>query len=316
VFDLSDPISKNSFEVFTSDHFEIELPAGHRFPIDKYRRLRNHLIETGILNPEQLREAPLADRSSILYAHDPDYVDRFLNNRLSEAEIRRIGFPWSLGLVNKVLASVGGAIAAAQSALDHGVSGNLAGGTHHAHRDWGSGYCVFNDLAIVALKLLGEGLCQRIAIIDLDVHQGDGNASILNGHPHAFVFNMHCESNFPFRKVSSTFDLHLRAGMGDDEYLDLLEKNLFRVFEFEPDLILYQAGVDPLAQDSLGKLELTHAGLFKRDCTVIGESKKRGVPISLALGGGYSNPIEASIQAYLGTYQAVQRFFGSQFRSP
>lgn len=300
-----------SYNVFYSDHFEIQLPPDHRFPIQKYRLLRNQLIESGILDASQLKEAPLAERASILFAHDAEYTDRFLFNRLIEAEIRRIGFPWSPGLVTKVLASVGGALASARSALLQGISGNLAGGTHHAHRDWGSGYCVFNDLAVTALELLNEGLVKRVAIIDLDVHQGDGNASILNGNPHVFIFNMHCDSNFPFRKVSSTFDLPLPPGVRDAEYLDLLERNLFRVFAFEPDLILYQAGVDPLAQDALGKLDLSHAGLFARDSAVLSEAKKHGVPISLALGGGYSNPIEASLEAYLGTYRAVQRHFGS-----
>jgi acetoin utilization deacetylase AcuC-like enzyme len=300
-----------NYEVFYSDHFEIPLPPAHRFPIDKYRRLRERLLQTGLLTEGQLKEAPLAQRSSILFAHDRGYVERFLDNQLSEAEIRRIGFPWSQELVKKVLASVGGALASARSALIHGVSGNLAGGTHHAHRNWGSGYCVFNDLAITALELLDEGRIQRVAIVDLDVHQGDGNASILNGNPNVFIFNVHCETNFPFRKVSSTFDLSVRAGLGDFEYLELLKQNLHRVFDFRPDLILYQAGVDPLAQDTLGRLELTHSGLFDRDCTVIGESRRQGVPISLALGGGYSKPIDATLEAYLGTYRAVRRYFGS-----
>lgn len=296
-------------EIFYSDHFHIPLPVEHRFPIWKYGLLRARLLHEGLLDETELKEAPLASRESILRAHDETYTDRFLNGQLTEVEIRRVGFPWSEHLVKKVLASVGGALAAAKHALENEISGNLAGGTHHAHRDWGSGYCVFNDLAVTALELLELKLVRKVAIIDLDVHQGDGNAAILNGNPDVFILNMHCQSNFPFRKVSSTFDVELKDGVEDDEYLRLLRENIHRVFDFGPDIVLYQAGVDPLKEDALGKLNLSHSGLFQRDLFVMSECRKRRIPLSLALGGGYSRPIDATLEAYVGTYRALREVY-------
>lgn len=212
--------------------------------------------------------------------------------------------------MKKVLASVGGALAAAEEALQSGISGNLAGGTHHAHRDFGSGYCAFNDQACVALELLGRGAVRRVAIVDLDVHQGDGTAAILGDREDVFLLNVYCEKNFPFRKMSSHLDLALPEGASDHEFLEKLEPGLEQVWAFGPDLVLYQAGVDPLAEDSLGKLALTHRGLYQRDLRVLSECRRRGIPVSLALGGGYSRPIEPTLEAYVGTYRAVREVFG------
>jgi len=206
---------------------------------------------------------------------------------------------------------MGGAVAAAEAALEFGLSGQLAGGTHHAHRDFGAGYCVFNDFAIAALKVLAEGWARRVAIVDLDVHQGDGNAAILAGHPDVFVFSMQGAKNFPHHRVASDLDVDLPDGTGDDAYLRALADHLPAVFDFRPDLVLYQAGVDPLAEDRLGRLALTLDGLAKRDRLVLTECRSRGIPVSLGLGGGYADPIDLSVQAYANTYavaREVHRF--------
>ncbi|MBY0422293.1 MAG: histone deacetylase, partial [Parvularculaceae bacterium] len=218
-------------------------------------------------------------------------------------------FPWSSHVVLRARATVGGATAAARRALVDGVSGQLAGGTHHAHRNFGAGYCIYNDLAVVALTLLNEGVVRRVAIVDLDVHQGDGNAAILGERPDVFVFSVHGEKNFPFRKATSTLDIALPDGAGDDDYLRALAEHLPAVWAFRPDLVLYQAGVDPLKEDRLGRLSLSHQGLFERDAMVLEGAAKRGVPTSIAIGGGYADPIEASVEAYVGVWRAARAAF-------
>jgi acetoin utilization deacetylase AcuC-like enzyme len=176
-------------------------------------------------------------------------------------------------------------------------------------RDSGEGFCVFNDFAVVILNLIKSGLIHRAAIVDLDVHQGNGNSAIMGNNPGVFIFSMHGAKNYPFTRVPSSIDIELPDNTGDEEYLSLLKENLPAVFEFKPDIVLYQAGVDPLKEDSLGRLALTKAGLMERDRIVIGECKKRGVPVSLGLGGGYSKPISHTIDAYCGTYQAAKEIF-------
>ena len=224
--------------------------------------------------------------------------------------IRRIGLPWSKELFMRSLASVGGAIGSAKAALEDGIGGNLAGGTHHAFRDYGEGYCVFNDFAVVILHLIKCGMIHRAAIVDLDVHQGNGNSAILGSNPDVFIFSMHGRKNYPFTKVPSTVDIELDDNTEDEEYLSLLKENLPAIFVMKPDIVLYQAGVDPLKEDSLGRLSLTKAGLMERDRIVLGECRSKGVPVSLGLGGGYSKPIEHTINAYTGTYRAAKEIFG------
>jgi acetoin utilization deacetylase AcuC-like enzyme len=204
---------------------------------------------------------------------------------------------------------VGGCLAAARAALEFGAAGNLAGGTHHAHRNAGEGYCVFNDIAVSFMNLRHENLISRAAIVDLDVHQGNGNSSILGGREDVFIFSMHGEKNYPFRKVPSTLDIGLRDGTGDEEFLELLEKALPQVFAFEPEMVFYQAGVDPLKEDSLGKLSLTLDGLMRRDHMVLSECRKRGIPVSLSMGGGYAKPIALTVEAHVGTYRMVREVF-------
>ncbi|MCS7211265.1 MAG: histone deacetylase [Chloroherpetonaceae bacterium] len=296
-------------KVFYSDRYTIPLPEGHRFPMEKYRLIRFALLREGVVRDSELQEPPLATREQLLLAHSAEYVDAMCRGTVSPDVIRRIGFPWSEALVIRSLATVGGAIAAAESALHDGISGNLAGGTHHALRHSGEGYCVFNDLAVTALWLLKYRRVRRIAIIDLDVHQGNGNSDILRHREDVFIFSMHGEKNYPFRKVPSTLDVALPDGTDDQTFLDALAAHLPKVFAFRPDLVLYQAGVDPLKEDTLGRLALSHDGLMQRDRLVLSECRRRGIPVSLALGGGYAKPIDLTVEAHVGTYKVVREVF-------
>ncbi len=291
---------------FYSDVFNLNLPAGHRFPGGKYALLRRALAEEGIVAPARLRLAPAVADADLLRAHDPAYVAAIDSGTIDAAAMRRIGFPWTEHIPRRARATMGGAAAAARAALKHGLSGQLAGGTHHAHYDFGSGYCVFNDFAVAALAVLAEGLAERVAVIDLDVHQGDGNAAILSPRDDVFVLSLHGEKNFPFRKVASDLDVALADGTEDAAYLRALDEALPAVWGFRPDLVLYQAGVDPLAEDKLGRMALTHDGLMQRDEMVLGGAKGRGVPVSMAIGGGYADPIEASVAAYANTYRVAK----------
>ena len=296
--------------VYYSDHHVVPLPPQHRFPMGKYRKLREALLRSGVVAEPDLALAPLATRRELCYAHRDDYVDAVLEGRLDARALRRIGFPWSPELVRRSLAAVGGAIAAADNALSDGVAGNLAGGTHHAFADAGEGFCVFNDLSVVALRLIDTKRLGRIAIVDLDVHQGNGNSAILGGLPEAFVFSMHGKKNFPFRKVASTLDIELADGTGDAEYLARLEAALPRVIGHRPELVLYQAGVDPLEADKLGRLALSCDGLAERDRLVFEACRRAAIPVSIALGGGYAEPIELSVDAHVGTYRVARDVFG------
>ncbi len=297
-------------KVYYSDHYTVSLPDGHKFPMEKYRLLREKLLAENILSLNELFEPELPTRDVITLAHSLEYYDSFENGTVDPMTIRRIGLPWSKELFYRSLASVGGAIGSARAALEFGIGGNLAGGTHHAFRDYGEGFCVFNDFAVVTLHLIKCGLIHRAAIIDLDVHQGNGNSAILGHNPDVFILSMHGEKNYPFTKVASTVDVELPDGTGDEEYLSQLRKYLPQVFEFKPDIILYQAGVDPLKEDSLGRLSITKEGLAERDRIVLTECKKRGIPVSLGLGGGYSKPIHYSVEAYAGTYRVAKEIFG------
>jgi acetoin utilization deacetylase AcuC-like enzyme len=232
-----------------------------------------------------------------------------LGGSIKKDIMRRIGLPWSETLMRRSRATVGGAMAAARSALEHGVSGQLAGGTHHAHRDFGSGFCVFNDLAVTALTLLGEKIVERIAILDLDVHQGDCNAAILKDRPDVSVVSVHGEKNFPFRKVPSDLDVELPDGTEDEAYIEALLDALPAVAHFKPDLLLYLSGADPLKQDRLGRLSLSFEGLVERDRIVFELCRRRGIPISVAIGGGYADPIADSVTVYANTFRTAREVF-------
>ena len=297
--------------LFYCDHHPIPLPAGHKFPAQKYGLLRAALEAGGFFT---LEPAPLADPATIQLAHDAAYVRQFLDGTLDVRIMRRIGFPWSEQLSRRTLASVGGTLAAASDALASGFGGNLAGGTHHAHRAEGSGFCVFNDLAVGILALRRDGRARRAAVVDLDVHQGDGTASIFEDDPDVLTVSLHAENNFPFRKQRSRVDMGLPDGTGDEEYLSRVGDALPNVVDFRPDVIFYQSGVDGLAGDRLGRLSLTHAGLVERDRLVFEISKLQGIPVVVTLGGGYADPIARTVEAHANTFRTAQTILGSRSR--
>jgi len=292
--------------LFYTDHHVFPLPEGHRFPVRKYRMTRELLEKS---NAFDLRPAPLAEPATIELVHDAQYVRDFVSGVLPPSVVRRIGFPWSQQLVQRTLASVGGTLAATQIALDQGFGGTLAGGTHHAFRAEGSGYCVFNDIAVAIESLRKRETCSRFAVIDLDVHQGDGTAQIFENDSTVFTFSMHGGNNFPFRKQRSRLDIELADGTEDDEYLARLERALPAVLDSRPNLVFYQAGVDPLDTDRLGRLQLSMEGLRRRDEMVLEAVLGAELPLVITLGGGYSDPIERTAQAHAQTFKTALQVF-------
>ena len=293
--------------LFYCDHYAIPLPAGHKFPMAKYALIRERLDADHFFRFEC---APMADPSVVKLAHDGGYVDSFLSGTLSAQAIRRIGFPWSEGLVKRSLASVGGTLSATADALETGWGGNLAGGTHHAFRGEGAGFCVFNDIAVAIEWLRAEGWVTRVAVIDLDVHQGDGTAQIFEDDADVLTTSMHCRANFPFRKQRSKIDIELAEGVGDEPYLEALDSLIPRVLEFDPEIVFYQSGVDALASDALGRLRLSHEGLRERDRRVMEAVSGRAIPFVITLGGGYSEPIELTAEAHANTFRMAAAIFG------
>ena len=261
-------------------------PVGGQFPWDKYGLLLDALRDVG--HPMTLHEPEPMPRGWIEAVHDPDYVAEVFELRVPPAKARRIGFPVSQRLSDRAQRTPAGTWLAAKLALEYGFAANSAGGSHHALYDTGAGYCVFNDLAIAANRLVAEGDASRILIVDCDVHQGDGTAALLAGRPEIVTFSIHGEKNFPARKAQSTLDVGLPDGSGDNAYLEALTGALPPLVDaFSPDLILYQAGVDPHVDDKLGRLALSDEGLAARDRFLAGEAKRVGAPLASALGGGY-----------------------------
>jgi len=305
--EVQDTRAATKHRLFYCDHHEIPLPAGHKFPMGKYRLVRELLEADGLF---EFQPAPFAERRLIELVHDAEYVAHIFNGTLPEAAMRRIGFPWSQGLVNRTLASVGGTLSATSDALERGWGGNLAGGTHHAFRGEGSGFCVFNDIAIAIHSLRGGSRVQHAAIVDLDVHQGDGTAQIFAGDAAVFTASMHGASNFPFRKQQSTIDIDLPDGTDDNAYLHALGQLLPRVLEFRPEIIFYQSGVDALSSDGLGRLSLTHDGLRERDRLVMIAARDHAIPLVITQGGGYAKPIADSALAHANTFRMAAEVFG------
>lgn len=268
-----------------------------RFPRERYRLLYERLKNS---NTIELRAPRMATRAELELGHEADYVDAFLSASLSPEAIRRIGLrPWTDSIIERTLRITGGSLQALEQVLTHGgMAGNMAGGTHHAHADFGSGYCIFNDIALCAIHALQSPKVTRVLVLDLDVHQGDGTASMCARYPDIFTCSVHAESNFPFRKEQSDWDVHLSDEMGDADYLDALDKTLERVRPQDFDLILYQAGVDPLADDGLGRLSLSRQGLDARNQRVFALHKAHGMPMVIFMGGGYAKPIERSVDAF------------------
>jgi acetoin utilization deacetylase AcuC-like enzyme len=304
-------------KAFYSDHFVLPLPEGHKFPMAKYSRLRERILAEGIVAAGDLHEAPAASLDELRLVHDAAYVDAVASGTVPHDIQRRIGFPWSPQMVERSRRSVGATIAAARVALDDGVSANLAGGTHHAFADRGEGFCVFNDVAVGARVLQREGHARRIAIVDLDVHQGNGTAAIFNGDDSVFTFSMHGDKNFPFKKEVSDIDVGLADGTSDDQYLALLREHLDDVLNrHQPDFVFYLAGADPYEGDRLGRLKLTIEGLRSRDEIVLGRCSKAGLPVAISMSGGYANDVDAIVTIHTNTIRtAAQHTWHSSFAS-
>ena len=289
---------------FYSDHFVLPLPEGHKFPMAKYSRLRERIIAEGIVSPGDLHEAPAAEWSDLELVHHRAYVDAVRTGTVATNIQRRIGFPWSPQMVERSRRSVGATIAAAGVALEDGVAANLAGGTHHAFADRGEGFCVFNDVAVAARVLQRDHHARRIAVVDLDVHQGNGTAAIFNGDDSVFTFSMHGEKNFPFKKEVSDLDVALADGTSDDEYLSLLRRHLGDVLQrHQPDFVFYLAGADPYEGDRLGRLKMTIDGLRERDEIVLGTCSKAGLPVAVTMSGGYATDVDAIVTIHANTIQ-------------
>lgn len=289
--------------LFPSDRYPLPLPEGHRFPVAKYAALRRRLeahAAAGI--PLEFVEPHAATDDELVRVHDRAYVGRVLGGTLTAAEIRRIGFPWSPALVERSLRSTGAAVDAAAAALKDGVAASLAGGTHHAGRDWGEGYCVFNDTAVAAREMQARGLVRRVVILDCDVHQGNGTAEIFAGDGSVFTMSIHGAKNFPLRKHPGSLDVPLEDGTGDDAYLAALEPAVAESFDRgRPDLVLYIAGADPYEGDRLGRLKLTKPGLLARDQLVLAAARAAGVPLAIVCGGGYCEEIESIVDIHAAT---------------
>ncbi|WP_354678390.1 histone deacetylase family protein [Cupriavidus plantarum] len=291
---------------FYADHFVLPLPPGHRFPMRKYSMLRD-AVAAGVPGIA-FREAPRADDDALALAHDAAYIADVSAGQLDLARQREIGFPWSVEMVERSRRSSGATIEACRTAFADGISVNLAGGTHHAYADKGGGFCVFNDAAIAARMLQRDGLARRVAVIDLDVHQGNGTASILRDDPTVFTLSLHGEKNYPFRKEASDLDVGLPDGCDDDTYAEALRGALDTLFSrFAPDLLIYLAGADPHEGDRLGRLRLTMAGLARRDTLVFDAARARGLPIAVAMAGGYGHRIEDTVAVHLQTVTLAAR---------
>jgi acetoin utilization deacetylase AcuC-like enzyme len=293
---------------FYCDHFVLPLPPEHRFPMAKYRLLRERVLADGIVPADRVLEPSAADWDDLRLVHTSEYVDGVAHGTLPAGVQRRIGFPWSPAMVERARRSVGGTIAAARAALDEGVAVNLAGGTHHAFSDRGEGYCVFNDIAVAARVLLRDQRIARTLVVDLDVHQGNGTAAIFRDEAAVFTFSMHGANNFPFHKETSDLDVALPDGASDDEYLDLLAKNLPVLIErHRPDLVFYLAGADPYEGDRLGRLKLTIDGLRARDALVFDTCRAAGLPVAVSMGGGYATDVDAIVCIHANTVREAAR---------
>jgi len=302
-------------KAFYSDHFVLPLPAGHRFPMQKYRLLRDRV--QGRLPGIELQEAPAALDGELALAHDPVYVTAVSEGLLSAAQQREIGFPWSPAMAERARRSVGATIAAARVALREGVSAQLAGGTHHAYAAKGSGFCVFNDVAVAARLMQaewhrrGHGALLRVLVIDLDVHQGNGTASIFAHDDTVYTLSLHDARNFPFRKEPSDLDVELPDGCSDAEYLAALDTALQRVWAAHdgamPGLAFFVAGADPHEGDRLGRLKLTMQGLAERDRRVLEACRERGIPVAVSMAGGYGHEVERTVDVHEQTLCACLR---------
>jgi acetoin utilization deacetylase AcuC-like enzyme len=299
-------------KIFYSDHFPLPLPPKHRFPVRKYALLRQAVTAAGLVPPDDLVVPEPAADEQILRAHDADYLRRVKSGQLMPRDIRRIGLPWSPELVERARRSAGGTIEACRAALQDGISVNLAGGTHHAFRDHGQGFCLFNDIAIAARAMQAERRVRRVVVLDCDVHQGNGTAAIAADDPTIFTFSIHSEQNFPLRKERSDLDIGLDDGTGDVAYLDALEAGVRRALDLaDADLAIYVAGADPYEGDLLGRLALSKAGLAERDRLVLGLCRRAGVPVAIVMAGGYGRRVQDTVDIHFQTVRIAAEMPGT-----
>jgi acetoin utilization deacetylase AcuC-like enzyme len=286
------------------------LPNEHRFPMLKFRLLFELLVKEGIARSPQIYSPELPPLNWLETVHTPDYINAYWQGILDPKAQRRIGLPWSKELAYRTVIAVGGTILTAQLALEKGCACNSAGGTHHAFPDYGTGFCIFNDLAIASRVLQQQGLIKKVLIIDLDVHQGDGTAFIFQNDPSVFTFSMHCEANFPGTKQTSDLDIPLPIGLDDDGYLQILAKHLPDLLsQVKPDLVLYDAGVDPHVDDLLGKLALSDRGLYRRDMMVLSTCLATGYPVACVIGGGYAKDMTNLVYRHSLVHRAASEVY-------
>jgi acetoin utilization deacetylase AcuC-like enzyme len=293
-------------KLYYHDQFVLPLPEGHRFPMPKYVLLRQRVVAAGLVSAEDLMVGPAATHDELHRAHDPDYVRRVEMGELTAQEIRRIGFPWSPQLFERSRRSVGSTIAACRTALSEGLGINLAGGTHHAGRDYGQGFCVFNDSAVAARAMQAEGRVKRVVVLDCDVHQGNGTALIFADNPTVFTYSIHGAKNFPFHKEQSDLDVPLEDDADDPIFLDALEWSVPLAIErAQADLAIYLAGADPYADDRLGRLAVTKRGLAQRDRFVLEQCRRAGLPVAIAMAGGYGKQIHDTVDIHFQTVKTA-----------
>lgn len=296
--DSKDTLSKvkrmeiNGLPIIHHDGYVCEFPMKHRFAMRKFHGVLRFLKTDNVISMKQVLEPSAIDPDFLKLVHTPDYVERFLSGNTSVEEQRLTGFQWSTGIVSRCRLETGGTLLAGQLAMEHGIACSTGGGTHHAFPSHGAGYCLLNDLAVTAAVLFKECQVKKVLIVDLDVHQGDGTACIFSDNCAVFTFSMHCEKNYPLKKQMSDMDVGLVTGITDKDYLAHLHSYLPWLLEsFRPDIVLYDAGVDPHEKDELGKLNLTDNGLFQRDFYVINLCVSRGIPVATVIGGGYDKDI-------------------------
>ncbi len=294
--------------VFHPIYSQLMLPPRHRFPIEKYQGIHDALLTLGV-SPERFVLPAAVSDAHLCTWFSPDYVQPLLAGSLDAKAMRRIGFPWSAQLIQRSLTAVGGTMLTAQLALEKGLALNLTGGYHHAFGDFGSGFCLFNDLYLAAQQMLTTPGIDRVMIIDLDVHQGDGTASLAADNSQVITLSVHGEKNFPYRKQVSDIDIGLPSGIEDQDYLNILDETLHLAFmQYQPDAVIYDAGVDIHTNDDLGLLHITTAGVYQRDCMVINECRRRQLPTACVIGGGYQRDIDALVDVHLQLFRAAGIF--------
>jgi len=302
-----EPTGARPLHAWTSDHHAFPLPANHPFPLAKYAQVRERLLAGGELDAAHVHRSEPAPLEWLAMVHEPGYLERTLAGAWTAAEVRALGLPWSEALVTRARAALFGTVMAAHAALAHGVAGNLAGGMHHAFPARGEAYCLFNDVAAAVALLRREGCALRPFVLDLDVHQGNGTAACFAGDAAVFTFSLHARHNYPLRKERSTLDVELEDGAGDDDMLSRLAAHLPAALDAHaPDIVFYQAGVDALASDRLGRLKMSHAGLAERDRRVFDWLVERSLPACVMLGGGYGKPLEDSVEAHVNVWRAAR----------